>query len=110
MNSALEITPRETKQLLASPQPPRLVDVRGADEFAHCHIAGAELVPLNLLAEKFPAAFPDPAQPVIVYCHHGMRSMKAAQFLVSKGCTNVRSMSGGIDAWSVEIDPSIPRY
>jgi adenylyltransferase/sulfurtransferase len=110
MNSELEISARETKRQLDSENPPRLIDVRGPDEFAHCRIDGAELIPLNLLAEKFNAAFPDPGQPVILYCHHGMRSMRAAQFLASKGCINARSMAGGIEAWSVEIDPSVPRY
>jgi rhodanese-related sulfurtransferase len=110
VGGGLEITPRDAKTLLDSPQPPRLIDVRGADEFAICRIEGAELIPLDQLAQHFPARFSDPAQPIVLYCHHGMRSMNAAKFLAARGCTAVRSMGGGIDAWSVGIDPTVPRY
>ena len=47
---------------------------------------------------------------LVVYCHHGIRSMSAAQFLERAGFTNVVSLAGGIDAWSVEVDPKVPRY
>lgn len=52
----------------------------------------------------------DPAQPVACLCHHGARSMRVAAFLQSRGFTHVVNIAGGIDAWSVELDPSIPRY
>ncbi len=52
----------------------------------------------------------DPAQPIACLCHHGARSMQVATFLASRGFAQVANVAGGIDAWSVELDPAIPRY
>lgn len=52
----------------------------------------------------------DPAQPVACLCHHGMRSMQIAAFLQTKGFTHVANIAGGINAWSAELDPTVPRY
>lgn len=109
----LEITVEEAATILADEvQEIRLVDCREDDEFQHCRIEGAELVPLSRFAEMAASRLleiPDSA-PVIVYCHHGMRSMSATQFLRQKGRHRVWSLRGGIDAWSAKIDPTIPRY
>jgi rhodanese-related sulfurtransferase len=105
-----EISVTEAQARLTSAQPPRLIDVREADEFAIARIPGAELLPLSqwpaIAAEKLT----DPAQPLLVTCHHGGRSAQAAAFLLRNGFTNVTNVAGGIDAWSQEIDASIPRY
>ena len=90
----------------------RLVDCREEDEFQFCRIEGAELVPLSRFAELAASRLlevPD-STPVIVYCHHGMRSMSATQFLRQKGRHRVWSLRGGIDAWSTEVDLTVPRY
>lgn len=86
-----------------------LIDCREQDEWHVCHLPGATLVPLS---EFTTAASGLPARglPCIVYCHHGMRSLKATHFLRANGLDRCWSMSGGIDRWSAEIDPAVPRY
>jgi rhodanese-related sulfurtransferase len=105
-----EISVAEAQHRLAGPLPPRLIDVREADEYEFACIPGAELLPLSqwphLAAEKLT----DPAQPLLIHCHHGGRSAHAADFLLRNGFADVTNVAGGIDAWSQEIDPSIPRY
>ena len=105
-----EISVAEAQARLSGPTPPRLIDVREAEEFATAHIAGAELLPLSqwpaIAAEKLT----DRTQPLLIQCHHGSRSAHAAEFLLRNGYTDVINLAGGIDAWSVEIDPSVPRY
>ena len=105
-----EISVATARDRLAGANPPRLIDVREAGEFAFAHIAGAELLPLSqwpaIAAEKLT----DPAQPLLLLCHHGMRSGQAAAFLMQSGFADVTNIAGGIAAWSEEIDPSVPRY
>jgi rhodanese-related sulfurtransferase len=104
----LEIAPRDVKQHLESGQSFLLVDVREPWEHQTAHIEGARLIPMR----EIPAHVDDieDAGEVVLFCHHGMRSLDAAGWLRSKGVTGARSMSGGIDRWSVEIDSSVPRY
>ncbi len=110
----LEITVARTAELLrAEGVPVRLIDCREEDEHAFCRIEGAELIPLSRFAELAHSRLlpePEDAEPVVVYCHHGMRSLSATQFLRQKGRRRVWSMRGGIDAWSSEIDPEVRRY
>ncbi len=87
------------------------VDCREQDEHQICRIEGAKLLPLSNFVAIMDQALPeDKNRPVIVYCHHGMRSMRATRFLRQKGYPNTWSMSGGIDLWSREIDADVPRY
>jgi len=91
----------------------RLIDCREDDEFAFNRIEGAELIPLSQFAELAPAKLigKEAGQiPLVIYCHHGMRSLQATHFLRQHGVENVWSMSGGIEAWSLQIDPEVPRY
>ena len=108
--SVPEISVAEAQRRLGTPHPPRLIDVREADEYELARISGAELLPLSqwpaLAAEKLT----DPAEPLLIQCHHGGRSARAAEFLLRNGFTDVTNVAGGIDAWSLEIDPTIPRY
>ena len=108
----LEISVSETRERLAASgsSPLRLVDVRDPDEFAYCQLPGAELIPLATLPSEVAAKLPDKAAEIIVYCHHGMRSMHAVGQLRALGYTNARSVAGGIDRWSREVDPEVPRY
>ncbi|NCG08003.1 MAG: rhodanese [Verrucomicrobia bacterium] len=85
-----------------------LLDVREADELAICSIAGARHIPMMEIPERL-AEIPKEAK-VIVFCHHGMRSMKVVQFLSARGYERVINLSGGIDAWAITVDPEIPRY
>lgn len=91
----------------------RLIDCREQDEFAFNRLEGAELIPLSRFAELAPAKLiGDEAEqtPVVIYCHHGMRSLQATHFLRQRGVEECWSLSGGIDAWSLEIDAQVPRY
>jgi rhodanese-related sulfurtransferase len=105
-----EISVVEAKQRLASTNPPRLIDVREQDEFELARIPGAELLPLSQWPAVASAKLTNPDQPLLIQCHHGGRSARAAEFLLRNGFTDVTNVAGGIDAWSVEIDPAIPRY
>ena len=89
---------------------PRLVDCREEDEWQICKIEGAELVPLSQFGVLAPQRFSDTTQHIIVYCHHGMRSQRAALWLRQHGFTHVQSMRGGIDAWADIVEPEMPRY
>jgi rhodanese-related sulfurtransferase len=105
-----EISVLEAHALLSSPNPPRLIDVREGDEWEHCRIPGAELLPLSQFGDLAPERLSDANEPLVIYCHHGGRSARATEYLMQQGFANVTNLAGGIDAWSVEIDPSIPRY
>ena len=85
-----------------------LLDVRGPAEFATCHIEGSVNIPLDTLPDRL-KDIPGDAQ-VVTICHHGMRSKRAADFLIQKGFKNVASLTGGVDVWATRIDPSMPRY
>ena len=85
-----------------------VLDVRQPEEHAAAHIAGATLIPLRELPQRLGEL--DAARPLVVHCHHGMRSLQAVHLLRSRGFAQARSMAGGIDAWSREVDPSVPRY
>lgn len=104
----LEIDPREVKQMLDQNEELLFVDVREAWEHQLCKIEGSRLIPLGQLASNL-SAF-EAAEDVIVFCHSGRRSLDAAAWLRSQGVLGARSMAGGIDRWSREIDPSVPRY
>jgi rhodanese-related sulfurtransferase len=104
----LEITPAEVKARLDRGDKVVLVDVREPWEFEICRIDGAKLVPLGTLAASL-NALPD-VDEVICYCHHGMRSLDAAAWLRFQGFGRAKSLAGGIERWSLEVDSSIPRY
>lgn len=89
---------------------PRLIDCREAEELSICQIPGNEWVPLGEFPDRISALSHDPARGVVVYCHHGMRSLRAAMFLRSRGFQNAFSMHGGIERWSTTIDPEVARY
>jgi rhodanese-related sulfurtransferase len=104
----LEITPAEAKERLEHGEKLLLVDVREPWEFELCRIDGAKLIPLGALPANVNALLD--ADEVICYCHHGMRSLDAATWLRFQGVAKARSLAGGIERWSVEIDAKVPRY
>ena len=107
----LEISVQETQRLMAEKGADlRIVDVRDPEEYEFCRLSGAELIPLLTLTADAPAKLPDKDADIILYCHHGMRSMQAAEQLRAMGYPNARSMAGGIDKWSTEIDSTVRRY
>ena len=104
----LEILPREVKQRLDKGEKMLLVDVREPHEFALCKIDGAVLIPMGTIPANLQKL--DTDEDVICFCHHGMRSMDVANWLRAQGVKSAKSMAGGIDRWSLEIDPNVPRY
>jgi len=103
----LTIEPREVHDMLQKHVKFLLLDCREPWEYQTAHIEGAMLVPMRQIPQKLDDIPKD--QPVVVYCHSGMRSFNAASWLKQQG-VNAISMSGGIDRWSTEIDPKVPRY
>lgn len=87
-----------------------MVDVREQNEFDFCRIEGALLLPLSSFVENFERQLPNKNEKILLFCHHGMRSLRAAEYLSSRGYADVKSIIGGIDLWSEQIDPEIPRY
>ncbi|MFT7466721.1 MAG: rhodanese-related sulfurtransferase [Brevundimonas sp.] len=102
-----DLTPKEFQNYLSN-NATVLVDVREKWELDLCKIEGAIHCPMSTIAESFSDLNPD--DNIAVYCHHGMRSMQVANFLVSKDFQSLVNLQGGIDAWSREIDPSVGRY
>lgn len=100
----------EVKARIAGGEELLLVDCREQDEYDTARIAGARLVPMSEIATRVAELATWRAKPVVVYCHMGVRSLRVANWLAEQGFENVQSMTGGIDAWSVEVDPSVPRY
>ncbi len=110
----LEITPAALKRRLDAREPGLiLVDCRRPDEYAICRINGSRLIPLADIvarAEDLETDDGGRSAPIVVHCHMGVRSMKATLALRELGFPNVQSLAGGIDAWSIQIDPTVPRY
>jgi rhodanese-related sulfurtransferase len=103
------MTPIELQAALNAGVRLRIVDVREPDEYAIGHLPGAELLPLSRFAYEEKGRF-RPDEAILVYCHHGMRSAVAANYLEKRGLQDVTNLAGGIDAWSVAVDPSVRRY
>ena len=103
----MEISPEEVKEALKT-KSIHLIDVRGEDEWNTARIEGATLLSKEFVDEMMDSWDKDRA--IVFYCHGGVRSLNAAHFFAQKGFTNVKSMTGGIEAWSLTIDPTVPRY
>ena len=104
----IQITPKAVSERIARGDKFLLVDVRDPWEFSLCKISGATLIPLGSLPTSLNTLLD--AGEVICYCHHGMRSLDAAVWLRQQGVDGAKSMTGGIERWSTEIDPNVPRY
>lgn len=116
-NHELEASPAFVRRVLTeSPDRLVLIDCREPEEHRTARIDGAELIPMGEVRQRIndiedlidDAGAEDPE--VVVYCHHGVRSLRVAAALRGMGIANARSMIGGIDLWSEQIDPSVPRY
>ncbi len=103
------ISPIQLATRLAAGDSLHLVDVRDPIEFDYCHLTGSALLPLDELPQRTDEV--PTAGEVVLVCHHGVRSAQALSYLqVRHGRTNLLNLRGGIDAWSREVDPSVPRY
>jgi rhodanese-related sulfurtransferase len=110
-STPIEVTPAEVKRRLDSGERLFLLDVREPYEHQQSNIPAARLIPMRTV----PANLPDiegmsDEGPVVVFCHHGMRSMQVVNWLREQGIPNCQNMAGGIDRWSCEVDPGVPRY
>jgi len=105
----MTITVTELKARLDKGKNFRLIDVREADEWAFAKLPEAELIPLSQF-QQLALKELEPDEEIVLYCHHGMRSAKAQGFLKANGYANVLNLTGGIDAWSREVDPAVKRY
>jgi monothiol glutaredoxin len=102
-----QLTPADLKKMLDSGEPLELVDVRTPGERDLAAIAGARLLDQEY-HDRLLALRRD--TPIVFQCHHGIRSQSAAEYFLRAGFENLYNLSGGIDAWSRLVDPSIPRY
>ncbi|MDD5271445.1 MAG: rhodanese-like domain-containing protein [Methylovulum sp.] len=102
------LTAIELKAKLEQGEPLFLLDVREDFEYKIAKIEGSLRISLAQLPQRFSEL--DAQQPIVVICHHGMRSLRAAHFLVDSGFTDITNLLGGIDAWSLYCDSSVPRY
>jgi rhodanese-related sulfurtransferase len=106
-----EITPQEVQRRLQAGEKLALIDVREPGEFQLARIADAELIPMRTVpAELSRLDGQADDTPLIVFCHHGVRSLNVVNWLREQGVSGCQSMAGGIDRWSLEIDPGVPRY
>jgi rhodanese-related sulfurtransferase len=107
-HSELNMSPQEVKVKLDQGKKIVLVDVREPWEVAINRLEGSVHIPLADLGQRYKEL--DSQAEVISYCHMGVRSMKATQFLKQQGFEKARNLEGGIDAWSLKVDPAVPRY
>jgi rhodanese-related sulfurtransferase len=107
IDQRIKISPADVATAMKSATPPRLIDVRTPQEWEMAKIPGAQLITEELSYEIM--SWPKDT-PMVFHCHHGQRSMDAASYFAGHGFTNAKSMTGGIDAWSASVDPSVPRY
>ncbi|MFY9584882.1 MAG: rhodanese-like domain-containing protein [Candidatus Acidiferrales bacterium] len=104
----MQIEPRAVKQRLDRGDKFLLVDVREPWEHEICRIKGAKLIPMGALAGNLATLEQD--EEVVLYCHHGIRSLDAAAWLRAQGVEGAWSLAGGIERWATEIDPRVARY
>lgn len=109
MTTPIEVDVKEVKRLLDEGAI-ALIDCRESDEWATARIEGAVLLPMSQWQAEV-AKLPELAQrPIVVHCHHGGRSLRVTRWLRENGYPDARNMTGGIQAWSTEVDPTVPQY
>jgi len=96
--------------MLRSNKPPRLLDVRQPEEHELVALPDSTLIPLGQLVHRLGELESWKNEEIVVYCHHGIRSQQAISLMRQAGFTDLINLQGGIDAWSLEVDPSLPRY
>lgn len=102
------ITVRDLKARMDKGDKIFLLDVREPHEYSLAKIEGSVLIPLGQVPHSLKQL--DPSAEIVAYCHKGMRSADAVGFLLQQGFSNVKNLIGGIEAWSIEIDQTVPRY
>ena len=110
MSFDVEIDAQTVAALRADGEPFLLLDCREPDEHAIARIEGAMLIPMRTIPERLADLEPHRESRIVVHCHHGVRSLRVTRVLRERGFAGAQSMTGGIEAWSLEIDPATPRY
>lgn len=110
MTAPLELDCRSVHKKLVAGESFLFLDCREASEYATAHIPGTTLIPMSELTQRVSELEPYRESPIVVHCHHGGRSMRVTNWLRQQGWPHVTNMAGGIDEWSQQIDPSVPRY
>ncbi len=105
-----DIAPREVQALLKASEDFLLLDCRERDEHALARIAGATLMPMSELGARVAELLPHRQRRIVVHCHHGGRSSQVVEWLRQQSFTRAQNLSGGIDEWSLQVDPTVPRY
>ena len=106
----IEIDVQSVKTLLDGPTDLLLIDCREVSENQHCRIEGSLLIPINETPERVEQIAAHKNQPIVVHCHHGGRSLQVVNWLRANGVPQAQNMTGGIEAWSCEIDSTVARY
>jgi rhodanese-related sulfurtransferase len=106
---SLEISAEELHRRLQAGDDLQLIDVRQPEEFDYCHLPGSVLLPLDEVPRRADEIRAD--GPVVLICHHGVRSAQALGYLRHRlGRTNLLNLRGGVAAWAAQVDPAFPRY
>src|SRR5262245_39472744 len=106
----IEIDVRSVKQMLDTGEKFVFLDCRENNEVATAKIADTIHIPMREIPARLAELEPSKAARIVVHCHHGGRSQRVTHFLRQQGFDQAQNMSGGIDAWSLEVDPAVPRY
>jgi rhodanese-related sulfurtransferase len=110
MPTPIEIDVRSVKQMLDAGEKFVLLDCREPHEVATAKISGSVHIPMREVPARLPELDAHKSERLVVHCHHGGRSLRVTQFLRQQGFDQAQNMAGGIDAWSLEVDSSVPRY
>lgn len=110
MTTRISVEPATVRQWQLEDREFVLLDCREQDEYDFVHLPGCVLFPLSEIAEQLNDLTEYQNQTIVVYCHHGVRSQRVAHWLLGQGFASVFNMAGGIDRWSLEVDPKLPRY
>ncbi|MFQ5629679.1 MAG: rhodanese-like domain-containing protein [bacterium] len=102
------IEAQELNRLINEGETILLLDIREQPEVDYCKIADSKHIPMNTVPHRLNEL--DPKDKIVVYCHTGVRSMYACQFLEQQGFRNVLNLRGGIHQWSLQVDPNVPTY
>ena len=102
------ITPSQLSERLRGEEPPLVIDVREPEEYELARIEGTRLLSLSLFNEWAPSL--DRERETVFMCHHGIRSAQVCAFLSRQGFEKIHNLAGGIDRWSADVDPAVPRY
>jgi rhodanese-related sulfurtransferase len=102
------ITPSRLSERMRGEEPPLVIDVREPEEYELARVEGTRLLPLSLFNEWAPSL--DRERETVFMCHHGIRSAQVCAFLSRQGFEKIHNLAGGIDRWSADVDPAVPRY